>query len=159
MPLLYKCCVCKHAMSHEADPERPFDPCALVLVTNVNTVRSGQREQEFPCHFECFRRLVADDSLMYIMEPNYSSIGEMEDEQAGPNGEGTEWFEVWAHVGSLTYLMVVRPAPSRGGQIVVLDPKEDDRIVFEGENYEAVKLWLLEEEFSMVRGRVIPDNP
>ena len=158
MPLLYKCCVCKQSMSHEADPERPLDPCALILVTNINTVRSGQREQEFTCHFECFRKLVADDSLLYIMEPSYSSIGDMEDEQASAKSEGAEWFEVWAHAGSLTCLFVVQPHPSQGGRIVVLDPKEVDRVVFDGENYEEVKLWLLEDEFSMVRGRIIPDT-
>jgi hypothetical protein len=82
MPFLYQCCICKQPMPHASDPANPLDPCSLVLVSNINLDRRKQKEQEFPCHFECFRRLVSDDSLMFIMEPDYSTIGEMEDEQA-----------------------------------------------------------------------------
>src|SRR5438132_404805 len=80
MPLTHRCCICKQPMPHAGDPARPLDPCSLVLVSNVNLDRREHREQEFPCHFECFRRLVADDSIMYILEPDYSTIGEIEAE-------------------------------------------------------------------------------
>ena len=83
MPLQHRCCICKQSMPHESDPSHPLNPCALVLVSNINLDRQMQKEQEFPCHFDCFRRLVADDSLMYIVEPDYSTIGDVEDEQSG----------------------------------------------------------------------------
>jgi hypothetical protein len=67
-------------MPSSGDPARPLDPCALVLVTNVDRDRGDQKEQEFPCHFECFRGLIGDDSLMYIMQPGHSTVGEVEDE-------------------------------------------------------------------------------
>jgi hypothetical protein len=82
MPIVSRCCICKGAMPHVSDSVRPLDPCTLVLVANANLDRRRQKEQEFPCHFECFRRLVGDDSLMIIMEPDYSTVGEVEDEQA-----------------------------------------------------------------------------
>ena len=69
-------------MPHESDPDHPLDPCSLVLVSNINLNWRQQKEQEFPCHFDCFRRLVGDDSLMYIMEAGYSTRGEIEDEQS-----------------------------------------------------------------------------
>jgi hypothetical protein len=82
MPFLYECCICKQTMPVASDQTKPLDPCSLVLVSNINLDRREQKEQEFPCHFECIRRLVGDDNLMFIMEPDYSTIGEMEDEQA-----------------------------------------------------------------------------
>ena len=81
MTLRHRCCICKQSMITEGDPDRPFDPCSLILVTNINLESRDQKEQEFPCHFQCFRGLLADDSLMYIMEPDYSTNGEIEDEQ------------------------------------------------------------------------------
>jgi hypothetical protein len=35
----------------------------------------------------------------------------------------------------------------------VLDPKERDGVVFESEDYEVVRIWLLEDEFELVEGR------
>jgi hypothetical protein len=82
MPFIHKCCICKRPIPHGRDPARPLDPCSLVLVSNLNLDRRDRKEQEFPCHFECFRRLVGDDSLMAIMEPDYATVGEMEDDRA-----------------------------------------------------------------------------
>lgn len=68
-----------------------------------------------------------------------------------------DWFEVWAEDRdpSPPYLLVVRPDPAGTGRLQVLDPKEGDRVVFEDEDYEAVKLWLLEDEFELVTGRTM----
>jgi hypothetical protein len=81
MPLAYRCCICKQPMPRQGDPDRPFDPCEIVLVTNIDRDRRDQKEQDFPCHFECFRRMISEDSILYIMEPDFSTIGEVEDEQ------------------------------------------------------------------------------
>jgi hypothetical protein len=58
-----------------------LDPCALVLVAHVDREWRDQKEQTFYCHFECFRRLVDDDSAMYVMDPDFSTNGEVEDER------------------------------------------------------------------------------
>ena len=88
MSFLHQCCICKQPMTHASDQARPLDPCSLVLVSNVDSDRREQREQEFPCHFECFRHLVGDDSLMFIMEPDYSTVGWRNGERAGRPGVG-----------------------------------------------------------------------
>jgi len=82
-----ECCICKQGIVFEVDAENiaihpeGLDPCALTLVTNVFGPRADQREQEFPCHIECFRRIVNDDSLMYILEPDFSTVGEWQRDQ------------------------------------------------------------------------------
>jgi hypothetical protein len=53
-----------------------LDLCALILVGHADKEWAEQKEQTFPCHFECFRKLVADDSLMYIADPDFSTNGE-----------------------------------------------------------------------------------
>ncbi|MDQ3586326.1 MAG: hypothetical protein M3407_11195 [Acidobacteriota bacterium] len=66
-----------------------LDPCALILVSNIDQPREGQKEQQFFCHFECFRRLVNNDGIMYIMELDAATIGEIErDEENWSEDEG-----------------------------------------------------------------------
>ena len=71
------------------------------------------------------------------------------------NNAGLDWFEVWAEDRdpSPPYLLLVRPDPAATGRLQVLDPKQGDAVVFESEDYEAVRMWLLEDEFELVRGR------
>jgi len=35
------------------------------------------------------------------------------------------------------------------------DPKQGDKVVFSSNNYEAAKLWLLEDEYEQVEGRLL----
>lgn len=76
------CCICKQEIVFEVDAEKTainpegLDPCALTLVTNAFGPRADQREQDFPWHVECFRRIVNDDSLLYILEPDFDTVGE-----------------------------------------------------------------------------------
>lgn len=65
-------------MPAEGNAGRTFDPCAFILVTNTDLEWHHHREQGFPCHFECFRALIGDDTLMYIMEPDYPTKGDAE---------------------------------------------------------------------------------
>ena len=78
----------------------------------------------------------------------------LEDQQYSP-----EWCEVWAD-DSITppYLLMVRPdntSPPAG--VVVIDPQERSRVVYRALNHLAAKDWLLEDEYSQVRGR-FPDD-
>jgi hypothetical protein len=67
------CCFCKEAI----EPGRPesvgLDPTALVVISNVDQEPEGQHQQQFWCHFGCFRRLINDDSLLHIMHMAESS--------------------------------------------------------------------------------------
>ena len=72
-----------------------------------------------------------------------------------------EWFEVWYVKGvniipSCLYL--VSPNPDRSGRILVSDPQDGFRLKFEGKDYEDACLWLGEDEFELVDGRVFPDD-
>lgn len=81
------CCICKEGIEFETNAEGEaisptgFDPCALILTTNIFGPRSDQREQDFLCHAECFRKIVDDDSIMFILGPNFSTIGQYQGEQ------------------------------------------------------------------------------
>jgi hypothetical protein len=67
------------------------------------------------------------------------------------------WYEVWADDGlAPPYVLLV--VPRDNGTVAVFDPKEN-KVVYEAPGYEDVKLWLLEDEYRLVEGRMIPDQP
>ena len=71
-----------------------------------------------------------------------------------------KWFEVWFSDGEDVipyYLLIVTPDLNKLGNVIVLDPKSNE-IIRKGHNYEDTKLWLLEDEYSLVEGRVFPDD-
>jgi hypothetical protein len=80
MPHVLHCCICKKGLPAEESTGHPLNPCALVLVAHADREWTEQKEQTFYCHFECFRGIVADDSILYIMEQDYSTNGEGPDE-------------------------------------------------------------------------------
>jgi hypothetical protein len=72
-----------------------------------------------------------------------------------------KWFEVWYTEGEdviPTYLLIVTPDPRQPDLVQVVDPYEKNRIVHQGQRYEATRLWLSEDEYYLVNGRVFPDN-
>ena len=82
MPLRYNCCICNQAMPSSGPQEHELDPCALIIVAHIDKEWRDQKEQEFFCHFECFRRLLNDDGSLYIKDADFSTHGEVEDERA-----------------------------------------------------------------------------
>ena len=77
----YECCICKETVSAGVPSAAALDPCALILLSNISRPREEQKEQQFFCHFECFRRLVNNDGIMYIMDPDFPTIGENEEDE------------------------------------------------------------------------------
>jgi hypothetical protein len=75
----YACCFCKKTVDSD---QSGLNPCALILIGNFDSERNDQKEQQFFCHFECFRKLVNDDGIMYIAEPEFSTIGEIAEAEA-----------------------------------------------------------------------------
>lgn len=60
-----------------------------IFSPNIDLQRENQKEQQFFCHFECFRRLVTNDGVMYIMDSDFSTVGEIqEDEENWPEDDG-----------------------------------------------------------------------
>lgn len=82
MPPGYHCVICKGTIPFTGPHEHRLDPCALVIIGNQDQDWREQREQTFYCHFECFRRLVGDDGVLYIKDEDCSTNGEIADERA-----------------------------------------------------------------------------
>ena len=77
----FQCCFCKATVGAEEGP-RGFDPCSVIIVASWAKPRAEQREQQFFCHFECFRQVIDDDGNLYIMEPDFPTIGGSDDDKA-----------------------------------------------------------------------------
>jgi len=72
-----------------------------------------------------------------------------------------KWFEIWFSEGTDVvpyHLLIVTPDPGNTSLITVLDPKENYKVVHQGESYENTVLWLKEDEYSLVEGREFPDD-
>jgi hypothetical protein len=71
------------------------------------------------------------------------------------------WFEIWYDQGDdvlPSYLLVVAPDATNPSLVLVCDPFEKNKVVHQGDNYENTRLWLLEDEYSLVDGRIYPDD-
>lgn len=65
------------------------------------------------------------------------------------------WFEVWSdHTGSRPYLLIVTHDDADPSRILVIDPREEYKTVHHDNDYNAVKMWLLEDEYTRVDGRM-----
>jgi hypothetical protein len=80
MDLRYQCCICKQSMPLGEPKGHRLDPCALVIVGHADKDWQDQKEQTFYCHFECFRRMIGNDGVLYIMDPDYSTNAEVHEE-------------------------------------------------------------------------------
>ena len=72
-----------------------------------------------------------------------------------------KWFEVWYSQGEdviPTYLLIVTPDPNQSDLVLVFDPHEKNRVVHQGQSYQDTRLWLSEDEYYLVDGRVFPDD-
>ncbi len=71
------------------------------------------------------------------------------------------WFEVWYSEGievAPYYLLIVTPDKNDSSSVVIIDPQKNYEVVHEGRSYEDTKLWLLEDEYTLVNGREFPDD-
>lgn len=73
----YQCCFCKNGIEEGVKVHNSLDPCALIIVANIDQSRPNQKEQELYCHFDCFRKVLNDDNLLYIRDPEFSTIGDV----------------------------------------------------------------------------------
>lgn len=82
MPLSYHCVICKETIPSDGPQDHRLDPCGLVVVGNADREWRDRREQTFWCHFDCFRRLVSDDGVLYIKDVDFATNGEAADDRA-----------------------------------------------------------------------------
>jgi hypothetical protein len=67
----------------------------------------------------------------------------------------TKWFEVWVDDSMSTpYILIVTLDSQNPSSIIVLDPIKGFELAHQGYSYESVKLWLLEDEYRLVAGRM-----
>lgn len=68
------------------------------------------------------------------------------------------WYEIWADEGlDPPYLLVVRS--TRSGDVEILDPRDNHRVVHVADSYEDACLWLNADEYTQVVGRMSGGNP
>lgn len=66
-----------------------------------------------------------------------------------------DWYETWVDESPpVPYVLFVFPDADRAGGVVVVDPKEGDKVVHKAPDYESAKMWLLEDEFTQIEGRM-----
>jgi hypothetical protein len=69
-----------------------------------------------------------------------------------------DWYEVWSYeTHDIPYLLLLTPCKDEAGKFKVIDPKLNDKVVDKFPDYESAKLWLLEDEFTLVDGRMNSD--
>ena len=57
----YACCFCGKEIKSQG-----HDVSSILLTTNWNGHKDGQKSQQFFCHFDCFKQLLYDKSFLYI---------------------------------------------------------------------------------------------
>ncbi len=82
----------------------------------------------------------------------------MLDQKQNPTICDWRFLEVWADTtASPPYILML--LNNNSGLWHVVDPVEGYRIWFSSESYEEAKLWLLEDEYECVRGRLVNEDP
>ncbi len=73
-------------------------------------------------------------------------------------GKLSKWFEVWIDesVGR-PYFLIVTHDLKKPTRFSVLDPMEGLKLIYYDDDYDAVRLWLLEDEYTPVDGRMEND--
>lgn len=72
-----------------------------------------------------------------------------------------KWFEVWYSDGEEvlpTYILIVAASINEWQGIRVVDPLKRNEVVFVGSTYDEVCAFLWDDEFSLVEGRIFPDD-
>lgn len=82
--LEFQCCFCGETVSDANRGSAGLDPCALIVVANWSMPLEKQKEQQFFCHLDCFRRALGDQSgNLEIADPDFPAR-EDTDDSPGP---------------------------------------------------------------------------
>ena len=66
-----------------------------------------------------------------------------------------EGYEVWVDESTkIPYVLFLCPDPSNPGGMLIIDPKENNRIIQKLPDYNTAMLWLTEDEYTRVDGRM-----
>lgn len=68
----------------------------------------------------------------------------------------TSWYEVWVDEGlDVPYVLLVRPCGADSARVEIIDPFQRCQVVYQAQDYESAKIWLLEDEYTRVEGRML----
>ncbi len=68
------------------------------------------------------------------------------------------WYEVWVDESTtIPYVLFICPDPSCSGGILVIDPKQDNKVIQRLSDYDKAVFWLTEDEYTRVDGRMAVD--
>ena len=77
----YQCCICKGTVkSNKETNNHSLDPCAIIIQSNIDLDYENRKEQIFYVHFECIRKMINDDGVLYIMDKDFPTLGETEED-------------------------------------------------------------------------------
>jgi hypothetical protein len=66
-----------------------------------------------------------------------------------------DWYEVWVDESiEIPYVLFLRPNQDNPKEILIIDPRENNKPIKTMPNYESAKLWLQEDEYTLVKGRM-----
>ena len=72
-----------------------------------------------------------------------------------------KWFEVWFSEGEDIlphYFLIVTPSPVNHEMVLIIDPQENNKVILQPQTYADAVLWLREDEYIQVKGRVFSDD-
>ena len=115
------------------------------------TERCGGSSPPFRTKARGQRPEIRDYWLLLDLERTLINVATYED----------KWFEVWYTDGEdviPTYLLVVTPNPNKSNHVLIVDPIQKNKVVFEADDYEAATDWLCEDEYTLASERQFPDD-
>jgi hypothetical protein len=66
-----------------------------------------------------------------------------------------KWYEVWSdETHDIPYLLFLTQCNEEVEGCQVIDPKSNNQVVKKFPDYNSAKLWLLEDEFTLIDGRM-----
>jgi hypothetical protein len=70
-----------------------------------------------------------------------------------------KWIEIWCEGDEeRPHILIVTPDKHRPGYILITDPKQDFKVIFESQKYEDITEWLVEDEYTLADGRMFLDD-
>lgn len=68
------------------------------------------------------------------------------------------WYEIWCDEGlNPPYVLIVKNDSYNLNKIDIIDPKDNNKIIFSSNDYFQIKEFLLEDEYTMVKDRMITE--
>jgi len=70
-----------------------------------------------------------------------------------------DWYEVWADESSdIPYLLLLCPNKHNPNELLIIDPKENNSVIQTMASYNEAALWLAEDEYTIIKGRMHYDD-